>query len=314
MMIADMQEMRGKFMKKRRWFIELLLVGLLTGCAPLEGTEPAAKLPEESVETERPAPERILLSEAALAYTYRDGRPNGFDFGGVEENGVFFYEFTRPEEPDFSLRISEDEKVAVVCYHGKTMVLKDRVAPNGSLLSWHISAGYGGAVSGYGMPFWVDMTGDGQPDLLYLQGGGGTGAHTDWCVAYDMATMTEITIVEPWEELSGYIDVEPLEWKDGRIICRVTDGDGRTYLADQPAQEDGWQNCVYRSGKSGYATIDIDEEAAVLRVSMAFGMEVPHVFGTYMGDLETELAYDAEQNAIVRSESITVSVYGNSEG
>ena len=315
-MITNKQEMRGKCMENQRWFIGLLLAGLLTGCAPLEETVPAEKQPEKSVETklEHPAPERILLSEAALAYMYRDGRPSGFDFGGVEEDGVFFYEFTRLEEPDFSLRISEDEERAIVSYHGETMVLNDRVAPSGSFLPWHISAGYGGTVSGYGMPFWVDMTGDGQPDLLYLQGGGGTGAHTDWCVAYDMAAMAEIPMIEPWEEMAAFITVEPLEWKDGRIICRVTDGDGRTYLADQPAREDSWQDCVYRPGKSGYITIDIDEEAAALRVSMAFGMEVPHVFGAYMGELETELAYDAEQNAIVRSGPITVSIYGDSEG
>ena len=303
-------------MKKQKWFFRLLLVAILTGCAPLEETEPVEKPPEKSVVTEMEpsAPERLLLSEAALAYMYRDGRPNGFDFGGVEEDGVFFYEFTRPEEPDFSLRISEDEETAVVCYHGMTVVLNDRIAPNGSLLPWNISAGYGGAVSGYGMPFWVDMTGDGQPDLLYLQGGGGTGVYTDWCVAYDMAAMAEIPIVEPWEEMATFITVEPLEWKDGSIICRVTGGDGRTYLAHQPAQEDKWLDCVYRSEKSGYTTIDIDEESAELRLSMAFGLEVPHVFGVYMGDLKTELAYDAEQNAIVRSGPITVSVYGDSEG
>lgn len=43
---------------------------------------------------------------------------------------------------------------------------------------------------------------------------------------------------------------------------------------------------------------------------MAFGLEAPHMFGVYMGELRTELAYDAEQEAIVRFRPISRSVYG----
>ena len=50
--------------------------------------------------------------------------------------------------------------MAIVNYHGETMILNDWIAPNGLLLPWHISAGYGGAVSGCGMPFWR-ISGDG---------------------------------------------------------------------------------------------------------------------------------------------------------
>ena len=255
----------------------------------------------------------MLLTEEALAYMYQDGRPNGFDFGGVEVGGTFFYEFTRPEEPDFSLRISEDEETAIVRYHGQTMRLHDRTAPNGSLLGWHISAGFGGLVSGYGMPFWVDMTGDGQPDLLYLQGGGGTGFHTDWCVAYDMATMTEIPIVEPWEEMASSISVEPVEWKDGNILCRVTDSDEQVYSGFQLANEETWRECAYVPGKNGYTTIEILAETAELQVTMLFGLEGPHIYGVYMGELKTTMAYDAEENAIVLSGPITVSMFSNGE-
>ena len=302
-------------MKRRRmWIAAFLAAALLAGC----GTEQAETEPEQAQEPEQtvefsPAQTPLLLTEEALAYMYRDGRPNGFDFGGVEEDGAFFYEFTRPEEPDFSLRISEDGETAIVHYQGQTMTLNDRMAPNGSLLEWHISAGYGGAVSGYGMPFWVDMTGDGQPDLLYLQGGGGTGLHTDWCVAYDMATMAEIPIVEPWEEMAASISVEPVEWKDGSIFCRVTDRDGQVYSGFQPAEEEGWQEYAYVPGKSGYTTIEILAEMAELRVTMAFRLEGPHILGSYIGELATVLAYDAEANAIVRSGPITVSVFSNGE-
>lgn len=304
--------MVARDMKRRVWIAAFLTAALLTGC----GSGQAETVPEQleaSEDTEEPAPTPMLLTEEALAYMYQDGRSNGFDFGGVDVGGTFFYEFTRPEEPDFFLRISEDEETAIVRYHGQTMRLHDRTNLVGRLLEWHISAGYGGAVSGYGMPFWVDMTGDGQPDLLYLQGGGGTGAHEDDCVAYDMATMAEIPIVEPWEEMASSISVEPVEWKAGSVFSRVTDGNGQVYTASQPTAEETWRECAYVPGKSGYTTIEILAETAELQVTMAFGLEGPHIYGFYMGELKTTMAYDAEANAIVRSGPITVSMFSNRE-
>ena len=302
-------------MKRQMRITGILAVALLAGCGAesSEGKSEPTEVSKEQAGELSSGPTPMLLTEEALAYMYQDGRSNGFDFGGVDVGGTFFYEFTRPEEPDFFLRISEDEETAIVRYHGQTMRLHDRTNLVGRLLEWHISAGYGGAVSGYGMPFWVDMTGDGQPDLLYLQGGGGTGLHTDWCVAYDMATMTEIPIVEPWEEMAASISVEPLEWKDGNILCRVTDGAGQVYSGFQPAEEESWQEYAYVPGKSGYTTIEILAETAELQVTMAFGLEGPHIYGFYMGELKTTMAYDAEANAIVRSGPITVSMFSNRE-
>lgn len=315
-------------MKKRGWIAGFLLLVLLAGCGTKEAVTEQPEERDQAEEAERAEeaakptacePERYLLSEEALAYMYQDGRPNGFDFGGVEEDGAFFYEFTRPEEPDFSLRISEDFETATVYYHGQTMVLNDRTTPNGSLYGWHISAGYGGAVSGYGMPFWVDMTGDGQPDLLWLEGGGGTGVHEDRCVVYDMATMTEIPIIEPWQEMAEFITVEPLEWQPdkndgGNLVCQVTDAEGETYTGRLWVSEETWQEFAYYPRKSGVTWIDVDEETCTLQIRMAFGMENPEFAPLwYMGDLTTELAYDAEQNAIVRSGPIMVSVYSDQE-
>lgn len=157
-------------MKKLKWIFCLLVMAVfLAGCvAKNEELQAVPEQPEETARAEEPeqaeaGPTRELLSKEALLYMHAEGRSNGFEFGGVEEDGAFYYEFTRPEEPDFYLRISDDFETALVSFRGNTMRLNDRSAPNGSLLEWNISAGYGGAVSGYGMPFWADMTGDGQP-------------------------------------------------------------------------------------------------------------------------------------------------------
>lgn len=296
------------------WLCPLLTI-FLVGCGTKKEEGTVREQPEipEQTEEKQEAPTRLLLSEEALEYMYQDGRPNGFDFGGVEENGHFYYAFTRPEEPDFYLRISDDFETATVRYNGRTMKLHDRLNASGYAWGWNISAGYGGAVSGYGMPFWADMTGDGQPDLLYLQGGGGTGMHEDWCAAYDLAAMEEIPILEPWEEMAAFITIEALGEEDGYIRCLVTDDEGRTYdacIAAGYEEENIWQEFRYTPQKSGWTTLDIDAEAGTLSAAMAFGMEDP-CFGAfrYMGELTTELAYDTEQGAIVRSAPITVTVY-----
>ena len=83
-------------MKRQGWISGLLLAATLTGCGA-EEAKMVLKQPEEPARTEKaeqgekadPAPTRLLLSEEAMAYMYQDGRPNGFDFGGVEEDGAF---------------------------------------------------------------------------------------------------------------------------------------------------------------------------------------------------------------------------------
>lgn len=308
-------------MKKQTWIAGFLLLALLTGC----GAKKAAEQPEgqeqaeEAEQAEAGAnptacePERYLLSEEALAYMYQDGRPNGFDFDGVEEDGAFFYEFTRPEELDFSLRISEDFETAVLSYRGKTLVLEGQTAADGTPWYWHISAGYGGAVSGYGMPLWADMTGDGQADLLYLREGTGTGFHRSDCLIFDMTTVKEVPVIEPWQEMAEFIDIETLGEEDGYIQCLVTDAEGHTdttYMAAGYDEEDVWKKFDYMPVRSDWTALGVHTEEGTWLAIMKFGMADPH-FGAfrYIGELTTELAYDAEQNSIVRSGPITVTVY-----
>lgn len=253
--------------------------------------------------------ERCIMSEEELEYINRDRNSNGFVLTEVRENDKLFLEFTRPEESTFSLRINEEQTEAVLTYKEKTAALDRIEVPNGSLMKWNVSAGYGGLVSGYGMPFWMDMTGDGREELLWLCGGGGTGMHQDWCKVFDVVTMKEIPIREPWVEMSEYITVEPQAWRDGYVRCLVRDADGGNYTAYYPAEKEGWQEAVYATGESGYSTIAVDGDKRVLRVSMAYGMDFPQMYGNYMGELSTELAYDRELNMIVRSAPIRVSTY-----
>ena len=285
----------------------LLLALALTACGQNMEVPPEERLPEQCEESLRES--RRIMSEEALEYTNRGENSNVFVLVEQEEDGRLFLEFTRPDAPDFSLRINQDLTEAAAVYQGRTMSLERVETPNGALYDWYVSAGYSGLVSGYSMPFWVDLTGDGQPELVWLRHGSGTGFHESVCTVYNVTGEGEIIpLVEPWEEMAASISVSPQAWEDGYIRSLVTDSQGQLHTAWQWVQEEVWQDCWYWPGKSGWTSLEINQERGTLEAVMMFGLEVPDMFGIYMGELRTELSYDTEQRAIVRSGSIVVSV------
>lgn len=58
--------------------------------------------------------------------------------------------------------------------------------------------GYG-AVSGVANLYLADLTGDGSPELIYIYGGGGTGAWNDQAKVIDLAAMTEYPVT--WDNV-----------------------------------------------------------------------------------------------------------------
>lgn len=295
---------------KKKVILWILVFTLgLTACGR-GGTKvppPETEGPERRKETaERPW---RIMSEEALEYTNREDCSNGFALAEREENGAHYLEFTHLEVPGFSLRINQDLTEAVVEYQGRIIPLERMETPNGALYEWYVSAGYGGAVSGYSMPFLADMTGDGRPELMWLRHGSGTGFHESVCTVYDISGEGEmIPVVEPWEEMAASITVEPQGYEDHCVRSLVTDSQGQTYTAWQWTEEEIWRECRYWPGKSGWTGLEIDRKRCTLEAVMRFGLEVPHMFGSYMGELCTELSYDAEQGAFVRSGPISVSV------
>ncbi len=307
-------------MREKAILWALLLALILTACGQSGETLPEEPPPEPEMEEpehseEVPRNRQRIMSEEALEYTNQEDCSNGFLLAERGEGGTPFLEFTRPEEPNFSLCINRDLTEAVVDYQGRTMTLGRVETPNGSLYDWDVSAGYGGLVSGYSMPFWVDLTGDGQPELAWLRHGYGTGFHESVCTVYNISGEGEIiSLVEPWEEMAASVTVEPQDWEDGCIRSLVTDGEGNTYTAWQYwGQEETWQQVCYQLGKSGWASLEIDQERGIVEAVMMFGLEGPHFFGMYMGELHTELSYDAERGVIACSGPISVSVFDKPE-
>lgn len=159
-------------MKGKAILWALLLALALTACGQggevlPEDSPPEPEIQEPERSEEFPWEPRRILYEEALEYTNREENNNGFLLAEREEEGVPFLEFTRPDVPDFSLRINQDLTEAVVEYQGRAMTLEREETPNGTLYDWYVSAGYGGLVSGYSMPFWLDLTGDGQPEEVW---------------------------------------------------------------------------------------------------------------------------------------------------
>lgn len=312
-------------MRKKAILWALLLALALTACGQggevlPEDSPPEPELQEPERSEEIPREPRRIMYEEALEYTNREENNNGFLLAEREEDGVPFLEFTRPDVPDFSLRINQDLTEAVVEYQGRTMTLEREETPNGSLYDWYVSAGYGGLVSGYSMPFWVDLTGDGQPELVWLRGGGGTGVYKNTCTVYDISGEGEIIpLIEPWEEMAASITVEVQGYEDSCVRSLVTDREGSTYTAWLPVSEgpekpeEVWRKCCYWPGESSHTYLEIDQDRGVLTARMRFGLEGAYQMTGYIGELCTTLAYDAERGVIARSGPVSVSVYDKPE-
>jgi hypothetical protein len=244
----------GQAMKGNVILWTLLLTLAMTACGQNMEVALEERLPEPEIQEAEQCEEslresRRIMSEEALEYTNREENSNGFVLTEREEEGVPFLEFTRPDAPDFSLRINQDLTEAVVEYQERTMSLERVETPNGAPYDWYVSAGYGGLVSGYSMPFWVDLTGDGQPELAWLRHGSGTGFHESVCTVYNVTGEGEIIpLVEPWEEMAASISVSPQAWEDGYIRSFVTDSQGQLHTAWQWVQEEVWQDCWYWPG------------------------------------------------------------------
>lgn len=111
----------------------LLLALALTACVQNMEIPPEERLPEPEQCEESLRESRRIMSEEALEYTNREENSNGFVLTEREEEGVPFLEFTRPDAPDFSLRINQDLTEAVVEYQERTMSLERVETPNGAL-------------------------------------------------------------------------------------------------------------------------------------------------------------------------------------
>lgn len=119
------------------WILTLALG--LTACGQSGETQPEEVAPTPEIQAPEQSGEtlslpRRIMSEEALEYTNREDCANGFVLAEREEDGVPFLEFTRPETPDFSLRINQDLTEAVAKYQGRSMTLERVETPNGALL------------------------------------------------------------------------------------------------------------------------------------------------------------------------------------
>ena len=99
----------------RRIFSLVLLVFLLTACAPSAPPAEEPPLPEPEIQEPEQCEEslresRRIMSEEALEYTNRGENSNGFVLMEREEDGVPFLEFIRLDTPDFSLRINQGRR------------------------------------------------------------------------------------------------------------------------------------------------------------------------------------------------------------
>lgn len=72
----------------------------------------------------------------------------------------------------------------------------------------------------------VDLTNDGQKELVYIASDGGTGAHDSTCRIFDLTTLAEYSISDIQQELGAQVEVEPVSiLEKNQVLCEIKMGE-----------------------------------------------------------------------------------------
>lgn len=72
----------------------------------------------------------------------------------------------------------------------------------------------------------VDLTNNGQNELLYIASDGGTGAHDSTCRIFDLTTLAEYSISDIQQELGAQVEVKPVSiLEKNQVLCEIKIGE-----------------------------------------------------------------------------------------
>ena len=160
----------------------------------------------------------------------------------------------------------------------------------------------------------TDVTGDGTPEFLYSTHFGGTGAMAATCAVFDLDTLEQLPLCDFVQPLLERVAVTPLSVETGAdgstlCICRVSLGEGETFLCSVPV-EDGaaLEDCVYDPA-AGSELVSIgpsaQESCLEVRVGVSLRSSLP---GQYLCTVNGALSYAPDTRSFELSPPFTLDI------
>lgn len=170
-----------------------------------------------------------------------------------------------------------------------------------------------GHVAGESEFLLADLTGDGVPEFIYIEGYHGSGMGYNTCRVFDLAVMEEYSVLggasvlEDFSALEASIQVDSEQWQDGEIVYQLTGPEGQTVTASCEWPEDRLEDMQpgIVIGGSYYIGLNEEKDGLVLTCSISSATAPIYLF---LGDISAPLAFSPALKTFSISQPYTLSV------
>jgi hypothetical protein len=198
------------------------------------------------------------------------------------------------EEKDVKILVDKTQENAVIYHNGKSMDYKMDYMITGTTAHAAIDV--------------MDITNDGNDDLIIYHGAGGTGVWEGNCEVFDLDTLQEYEIDDVVYKLESRITVEPIKIiEDGYLKCKITDDNGNTYYGKVGGAYENILVYSYTpSDFSSYYLIEVDYDQKCLAITT--GIIIDPMLCNYLGNLHSYLKYNPKTERFELTDDLKVEI------
>lgn len=257
---------------------------------------PSAQINKQAVKPKgvflTPKPEHVDFYEELNILNAQCDYFKGFILSEVRIDGEPYCQLLC-EDKDVKIIVDQNEKHSVIYHNGKQMEYE---------MNYLIGA------NAYTSIDLLDLTGDGNDELIIQHSMSGTGVMAASCDVINIDEMTVYPIDDFIYDLSSRVTIEPLKiTEDETVLFKITDTHGNVYHGTNSKISDNLKDYSYTpSDENDYYCIGIDYEKKSLCVSIS--LNVDGHLGSYLGGIRSYMNYNADTNSFELSDDDTVNI------